>query len=122
MFFLICIKLWQIHQSIQGKIWIVILYFVNRVRSDNALGGSIQLTLNNLLIKLEGHVSSHWYKFGLAIGIPEDILEQLQDYSDKDALVEILDYWLKNHSSGQPTWKDVATALENAGFNDINVE
>ena len=78
-----------------------------------------QLTLNNLLIKLQGQVASHWYKFGLAIGIPDDIMKQLKDYSDKDALVEILDYWLKNHHSGRPTWQDVATALEEAGFNMI---
>ena len=88
----------------------------------DASGKSIQLTLNNVLIKLQGQVSSNWYKFGLAIGTPEDIIEQLKDYSDKDALVEILDYWLKNHNSGQPSWQDVVTALKRAGFNDINVE
>ena len=103
----------------QGKNWIAMPCML---WSDNILGGSIPLTLNTLLIKLEGRVSSQWYKFGLGIGIPEEILEQLKDYSDKDALIEILDYWLKNHSSGQPTWEDVATALEQTGFNDINVE
>lgn len=84
--------------------------------------GSFQLTLNNLLVKLQGRVSSNWYNFGLAIGIPHAILEQLKDYSDKDALVEVLDYWLKNHlsRSGQPSWQDVAIALRRAGFNDIN--
>jgi hypothetical protein len=80
------------------------------------------LTLENLLIKLQEQVSSHWHQFGLSLEIPADIVEQLKDYSDKDALVEILDYWLKNHHSGQPTWQDVATALKKAGFNDINVE
>ena len=62
-------------------------------------------------------MSSNWYQLGLALGIPVDIMEQLKDYSDKDALVEILDYWLKNHSSGQPTWQDVAIALQQAEFN-----
>ena len=75
-----------------------------------------------MFIKLDGCVSSHWYKFGLAIGIPEDVLEQVADYSDKDALVEILDYWLKHHPSGQPTWQDVKSALKHTGFNDIVVE
>ena len=87
----------------------------------HAESGSFQLTLNNLLVKLQGEVSSNWYEFGLVIGIPDAILEQLKDYSDKDALVEVLDYWLKNHSfrSGQPSWQDVAVALRRAGFNDI---
>ena len=66
-------------------------------------------------------MSSHWHQFGLSLGVPADIVEQLKDYSDKDALVEILDYWLKHHSH-QPTWKDVGTALRKAGFNDINVD
>jgi hypothetical protein len=71
-------------------------------------------------MKIQGQVSSHWCKFGLVIGIPGDIIEQLKDYSDKDALVEILHYWLMN--SDQPTWQDVVIALKKAGFNDINIE
>ena len=81
-----------------------------------------QLTLNNLLIKLQGRVSLHWHKFGLAISIPDDILEQLKDYPNEDALVEILDYWLKNHPFSQPTWQDVAIALKKAGFNDLKIK
>ena len=72
--------------------------------------------MDNLLIKLQEQVSSHWHQFGLSLGIPADIVDQLKDYSDKDALVEILDYWLKNHSY-RPTWEDVGTALRKAGFN-----
>ena len=50
------------------------------------------------------------------------MMEQLKDYSEKATLVEILDYWLKNHHSGQPMWQDVAIALKRAGFSHINVE
>ena len=45
-------------------------------------------------------------------------MEQLKDYSDKDALVELLHYWLMN--SDQPTWQDVSIALKKAGLNDIS--
>ena len=34
---------------------------------------------------------------------------------DEDALVEILDYWLKNDSY-QPTWDNVGTALRKAAM------
>ena len=71
------------------------------------------LDLDSLLIKVQGQVSSHWYQFGLAIGTPEDIMEQLKDYSEMDGLVEILDYWLRHHP-GQPTWREVADALRKA--------
>jgi hypothetical protein len=79
---------------------------------------SVQLSLDNLLTRLQGRVSSHWYQFGLALGVPQNILEELNDYLDEDALVEILDYWLKNcHPSHQPSWQEVATAVNKAGFN-----
>ena len=38
-------------------------------------------------------------------------MKQLADYSEKDALVELLDYWLKNHP-GRPTWEEVDVALK----------
>ena len=71
-----------------------------------------------MLLKLQGQVSLHWCKFGLAIGIPDTIMKQLKGYSDKDALVELLHYWLMN--SDQPTWQDVSIALKKAGLNDIS--
>ena len=49
-------------------------------------------------------------------------MEELRDYSDKDALVKMLDYWLKDYSSNPPTWQDVGVALKKAGFTDINME
>ena len=45
------------------------------------------------------------------MGHPKEMLGQLSDYSNEDCLVEILDYWLKHHPD-QPTWKEVADALE----------
>jgi hypothetical protein len=49
--------------------------------------------------------------------MPDDILEQLNGYSDKDALVKILDYWLKDQFSRPSTWQDVATTIRRAGIN-----
>ena len=62
-------------------------------------------------MKLQDQVSSRWYELGEALGVPEKILKQLFDYSEKDALVELLDYWMKNHS-GQPMWQEIADALK----------
>ena len=78
------------------------------INYDNHLGA---LDLHSLLVRIHRQVSSNWYRFGLALGVPEEIMKQLTDYSDKDALVELLDYWLNNHPS-QPMWKEVDIALE----------
>ena len=82
------------------------------------LEDSVQLTLNNLLTRLQGRVSSHWYQFGSALGVPKDILEELSDYLDEDALVEILDYWLRN--CHQPSWQEVANVVKKAELSDFN--
>ena len=29
----------------------------------------------------------------------------------EDCIVEMLDYWLRNHDTGKPTWRDVAQVL-----------
>ena len=57
------------------------------------------LDLNSLLHKLQGQVSSQWYLFGLAIGVPIDVLKQFIHYSEQDCLVEPLDYILAKASS-----------------------
>ena len=69
------------------------------------------LDLENLLVKLRGKIKGHWYQFGLTIGVPKEALSQLVGYDEEDCLVEILDYWLKNHPD-QPTWKELADAME----------
>lgn len=75
------------------------------------------LHLDNLLIKVRDQVSSHWYQFGLAIGVPDDIMEQLKDYSEMDGLVEVLDYWLRHHPD-QPTWQEIVDAMKIAELHD----
>ena len=68
------------------------------------------LTLDSLLIQLRPQVTSEWYKFGLALGISEEVLKYL-GYPSEECIVEMLDYWLRNHGS-KPTWKEVAKALK----------
>ena len=65
--------------------------------------------MSNLLQKLKGQITSQWYEFGLKLGVPKDIVDQLNNYSDEDRTVEILDYWLRHHP-GKPTWQEVAEA------------
>ena len=60
---------------------------------------------------LEGQPPLDWFQFGEALGVPEAVTEQLVGYSEKDALVEVIDYWLK-HYPGQPTWQEIADAVE----------
>ena len=70
-------------------------------------------TLSSLLHELQGQTTSQWYQFGLALGVPKEILEQLTNYSEEDCIVELLDYWLRHHP-GQPTWQEVADAQKHA--------
>lgn len=67
--------------------------------------------MENILVHLRGRVTFKWYKFGIALGVPSEVLEQHEGSLDKDALTEVLKYWLENHSS-EPTWKEVSSALQ----------
>ena len=67
--------------------------------------------MESLLVYLRGRVTFQWYKFGVAIGIPTEVLEQFKGHFDEECLIKVLDYWLKNHPT-QPTWQEVATALQ----------
>ena len=69
----------------------------------------IPLDLKSLLQKLQGQISKQWYQFGLALGLPMDVLEGFNLYSEEDCLVEVLDYWLKHHTT-QPTWQEITNA------------
>lgn len=72
--------------------------------------------LNSLLkILKRREITSKWYQFGSALGVPKKILDQLTDYSEEDCLVELLDYWLKNHPQ-QPTWKEITDAQNKICF------
>lgn len=51
-----------------------------------------------------------WYQLGDAFGIEKTILEKFTTYSPEESIIEMLDYWLRNHP-GKPTWKEVADAL-----------
>ena len=52
-----------------------------------------------------------WYPLGLAFGVPVDYLKDLNEYSEKECLTEVLKYWLRNHN-GQPTWKEIDEVQE----------
>ena len=71
------------------------------------------LDLDSLLAKLHGRVDTQWFALGTALGIPTEFLDSLKSYNypDQDCMVEMLDYWLRNHPD-QPTWKEIADAIE----------
>ena len=72
--------------------------------------------LNSLLYVLKGQMTTRWYQFGLAIGIPIPFLKQLIDQPEENRLVELLDYWLRHHSD-QPTWQEIMDAQNKINFN-----
>ena len=73
-----------------------------------------KLDLESILAYLRGRVTFQWYKFGAALGLPSNVLENFvkdsEKYSEEKALKKVLEYWLKNHPT-QPSWQEVANAL-----------
>ena len=51
-----------------------------------------------------------WYELGLEIGVPSEFLEQLKGYPDNQCLIEVADYWLRNHPD-KPTWSEIESIL-----------
>ena len=75
------------------------------------------LNLDSLLIQLRVQVTPKWHQFGVVIGVPEDLLQQYSGYPPDECLIEILDYWLKNHHN--PTWRDVAKGLDDIKLHEL---
>ena len=45
------------------------------------------------------------YQFGMAIGVPTDVLEMLKGYDEEKCMIELADYWLRNHHD-KPTYME----------------
>ena len=75
------------------------------------------LNLDNLLIQLRAHVTPKWHEFGVAIGVPEELLDQYSSYPADERLIEVLNYWLNDHQN--PTWRDVAKVLRDIELNEL---
>ena len=74
---------------------------------------SLPLDLNNLLDQIGKEVASEWYQLGIAVGISEEMLDECSNRSPQEAIVEVLDYWIRNH---KPSWEDVAETLNEIGL------
>ena len=77
---------------------------------------SIPLDLNNLLHQIGSEISPKWYQFGIAVGISEEMLDECSNHTPEEAIVEVLDYWIRNH---KPSWKDVAEVLNEIGLHEL---
>ena len=82
------------------------------------------MNLNSLLLKLRGCIDAkQWYQFGVAIGVPKDVLDLLKGYDEEQCMIELADYWLKNHPA-KPTWSEISNTAkkfkkqESAKFNE----
>ena len=68
------------------------------------------LNLDSLVVQLQAEVTPKWYQFGKAVGIDKETLDKYTKYSDDQCIIEVLDFWLRNHT-GQPTWREIAEIL-----------
>ena len=74
--------------------------------------GNLTIDLDKLLIQLRLQVSPKWYQFGEAAGIEKEVLDNYaRNCSPKDCIIEVFDYWLRNHNE-VPTWREVAEILK----------
>ena len=81
-----------------------LLYF----KTDD-LNPDESLNLSSLLTHIRAKVAPKWHQFGMAIGMPEELLQQYSSYTSDERLIRIIDYWFKNHH--HPTRKDMAELL-----------
>ena len=77
------------------------------------------VNLDSLLIQLRLQVTAKWHQFGVAVDIPDEILEQYSSYPADERLMEVLDYWLKNSGTPGPTWRDVAKVLSDIELHEL---
>ena len=80
--------------------------------------------MDTLLIALRSQATPKWYQFGLALGVDEDALKvyRCTRYSSEEAIVEMLDHWLREKHTPRPTWEDVARALTDIGLQQLGEE
>ena len=85
------------------------LFFIAVISSDKLL------TLDTLLIQIRSQVTPKWYKFGIAIGLNQETINQLSNFPSEERIVEMLDLWLRTNGT-TVTWRDVANALKDTGL------
>ena len=74
--------------------------------------------MDNLLVQIRDRVTPEWFKFGQALGVKQEVLEECSKYPEDVSIVEMLDYWLRS-SKSNPTWRNVGTALKQVGLKDL---
>ena len=74
------------------------------------------LDLNNLLNHIGSEIASKWYQLGMAVGISEEILDECSNHTPQEAVVEVLNHWIRTH---KPSWEDVAEPLNDIGLHEL---
>ena len=80
-----------------------------------------RLAYRDLWLELSGLPSTKVYSFCLALGVPKDSIDKFQLNNPKDisrVKADALDWWTKNV---EPSWEDVAKALENKEVDECNL-
>ena len=66
-------------------------------------------------MQIRNQVTPKWYKFGVAVGINLETLNEISNLPLEECIVEILDLWLRTNGTAV-TWRDVANALKDTGL------
>jgi hypothetical protein len=70
--------------------------------------------MDHLIVIFGGKIQSQWWEFGLALGVPRFVLNQISG-EDIQCLKMVFDHWLKHHPS-EPTWVEIAEAQKKVHF------
>ena len=83
----------------------------NRYKSNCVLI-ALSPDLDSVLMTLHQKINNNlWYTFGLELGVPVKLLESLKRYPQNECMVEVVDYWLRNHPN-KPTWSELENAIK----------
>ena len=77
---------------------------------------------SDVYLRVKSSISSQYYDFGIALGIPPDVLNNIKEEPNR-ALSNVLQVWLKQNYNtdkhGLPTWRKLVEAVDNpAGGNN----
>ena len=106
------LKLSSSHIYVPCPLFLVTVY--QSVTNNNPDGN---LNLDSLLIQLRVEVTPKWREFGVAVGVPQHLLDQYSNYPVGEQLIQVVNYWLKNHH--HPTWGDMAELLHDIELHEL---
>ena len=72
--------------------------------------------MNDLLLLSGTNLAQKWYQLGITVGVSEEMLDECSNRPPEEAVIEVLDYWIKNC---KPSWEDFSGVLKEIGLDEL---